>query len=69
MSASELRRDLLAWFAREARDLAWRRTQDPYASGSARPLLQQTRVEVVEPFFARFLSRFPERGGAGARRQ
>ena len=27
MSASELRRDLLAWFAREARDLAWRRTR------------------------------------------
>ena len=59
MSASELRRDLLAWFAREARDLAWRRTQDPYAVWISEAMLQQTRVEVVEPFFARFLARFP----------
>jgi A/G-specific adenine glycosylase len=56
---AELRRDLLAWFARCARDLPWRRTRDAYAIWISEAMLQQTRVEVVEPYFARFMARFP----------
>lgn len=56
--APSLRRALLAWFEREQRDLPWRRTRDPYAILVSELMLQQTRVDVVIPYFERFLSRF-----------
>ena len=57
-----LRRTLVRWFLGERRDLPWRRTRDPYAIWISEAMLQQTRVEVVEPFFARFMERFPTVG-------
>ena len=54
-----LQRDLLAWYDVEARDLPWRRTDDPYAILVSEFMLQQTRVETVLPYYARFLDRFP----------
>lgn len=51
--------DLLAWFDRHRRDLPWRRTSDPYRIWLSEVMLQQTRVEVVLPFYNRFLERFP----------
>jgi A/G-specific adenine glycosylase len=51
--------DLLAWFDRHRRDLPWRRTSDPYSIWLSEVMLQQTRVEVVLPFYNRFLERFP----------
>jgi A/G-specific adenine glycosylase len=56
---SELRRALLGWYRRHKRDLPWRRTRDPYAIWLSETMLQQTRVETVIPYFARFLERFP----------
>jgi A/G-specific adenine glycosylase len=56
---SALRRALLAWYAREKRDLPWRRTRDPYAIWLSETMLQQTRVETVIPYYERFLARFP----------
>ena len=53
------RRDLLAWFDRNQRDLPWRRTRDPYAIWISEIMLQQTRVSAVLPYYERFLSRFP----------
>jgi A/G-specific adenine glycosylase len=50
---------LLAWYRRHRRDLPWRRTRDPYAIWVSEIMLQQTRVETVIPFYARFLERFP----------
>jgi len=47
------------WFAAHARDLPWRRTDDPYAIWVSEIMLQQTRVEVVVPYYERFLARFP----------
>ncbi|KAA2764303.1 A/G-specific adenine glycosylase, partial [Alistipes onderdonkii] len=35
---------LLSWFAREGRDLPWRRTRDPYRIWLSEVILQQTRV-------------------------
>ena len=55
----QLRRRLLRWFARHRRDLPWRRTRDPYAIWVSEVMLQQTQVATVEPFFLRFLERFP----------
>ncbi len=53
------RRDLLAWYDRNRRDLPWRRSDDPYAIWISEIMLQQTRVDTVKPYFARFLARFP----------
>ena len=35
-------RRLLAWYARSARDLPWRRTRDPYRVLVSEVMLQQT---------------------------
>lgn len=54
-----LRSRLLAWYDREKRDLPWRRTNDPYAVIVSEFMLQQTRVDVVVPYFRRFMARWP----------
>ncbi len=51
--------DLAPWFAEHQRDLTWRRTRDPYAIWVSEIMLQQTRVETVERYYADFLARFP----------
>jgi len=56
---STLRRALLDWYARAARDLPWRRTRDPYAIWVSEIMLQQTRVDTVLRYYDRFLQRFP----------
>jgi A/G-specific adenine glycosylase len=53
------RKALLAWYDGHARDLPWRRTRDPYAIWVSEIMLQQTRVDTVIPYYARFLARFP----------
>src|SRR5260370_1361665 len=54
-----LRRSLVAWFRKAARDLPWRRTRDPYAILVSEIMLQQTQVATVIPYYERWLSRFP----------
>ncbi len=54
-----LRRALLAWYRRHARDLPWRRTRDPYRIWLAEILAQQTRVETAIPYYERFLAALP----------
>jgi A/G-specific adenine glycosylase len=54
-----LHESLLTWYARERRDLPWRRTRDPYAIWLSEVMLQQTRVDTVIPYYERFLSRWP----------
>jgi A/G-specific adenine glycosylase len=54
-----VRSALLAWFDRHRRDLPWRRSTDPYRIWLSEIMLQQTRVEVVLPYYERFLARFP----------
>lgn len=51
---------LLSWYAREKRDLPWRRTRDPYAIWISEIMLQQTQVKTVLPFYERFMARFPD---------
>jgi A/G-specific adenine glycosylase len=54
-----LQRRLLAWYARNGRDLPWRRTRDPYRILVSEIMLQQTQVERVRVYYRRFLTRFP----------
>jgi A/G-specific adenine glycosylase len=58
--ARGFRRKLLDWYARNARDLPWRATRDPYRIWISEVMLQQTRVAVVIPYYTRFLDRFPD---------
>jgi A/G-specific adenine glycosylase len=51
---------LLAWYDAHRRDLPWRRDRDPYRVWVSEIMLQQTRVETVLPYYARFLERFPD---------
>jgi A/G-specific adenine glycosylase len=50
---------LLDWYDREAADLPWRRTRDPYLIWLSEIMLQQTQVETVIPYYERFLAAFP----------
>src|SRR3954451_16340343 len=57
---------LLAWYDRHRRTLPWRaqpgETPDPYRVWLSEIMLQQTTVRAVAPYFARFVSRWPEVG-------
>lgn len=58
-NAVAFRRRLLRWFRKHGRDLPWRRTRDPYQILVSEFMLQQTQVSRVEPFYRRFVSRYP----------
>ena len=50
---------LLPWYERNKRDLPWRRDRDPYHVWLSEIMLQQTRVEAVKGYYARFLAALP----------
>ncbi|HEX3599980.1 MAG TPA: A/G-specific adenine glycosylase [Lacipirellulaceae bacterium] len=54
-----VRRRLLAWYAKHARDLPWRKSQDPYRVWVSEIMLQQTQVATVRDYFKRFTVAFP----------
>ena len=58
--AQAFTRKLLAWWARAARDLPWRKTRDPYRVLVSEFMLQQTQVSRVAEYYPRFLARFPD---------
>ena len=51
---------LLLWYQQNKRDLPWRHTSDPYRIWISEIMLQQTRVEAVKPYYARFLEAAPD---------
>ena len=53
------RKNLLAWYAHNARILPWRESRDPYRVWLSEIMLQQTRVAAVIGHYAEFLRRFP----------
>jgi A/G-specific adenine glycosylase len=57
---------LLEWYAREARDLPWRRTRDPYAILVSEVMLQQTQVARVVPRWEAWLERWPSAAALAA---
>jgi A/G-specific adenine glycosylase len=54
-----LQSDLLFWYDQNAADLPWRQTKDAYAIWLSEIMLQQTQVETVKPYYARFLAAYP----------
>ena len=50
---------LLLWYQQNKRDLPWRHTSDPYRIWISEIMLQQTRVEAIKPYYARFLEAAP----------
>ena len=50
---------MTAWFRKEQRDLPWRKDATAYHVWVSEIMLQQTRVEAVKPFYARFLDALP----------
>src|SRR5437879_10655515 len=52
----------LAWWARAARDLPWRKTRDPYRVLVSEVMLEQTQESRVAEYYPRFLERFPDLG-------
>ncbi len=50
---------LTRWFDKNARDLPWRRTQDPYAVWISEVMLQQTQVQTVIPYWRRWMDKLP----------
>ena len=57
--ATALRRAVLQWYRRNARALPWRRTRDPYRVWVSEVMLQQTQVATAQPYYERFVARFP----------
>ena len=50
---------LLPWYRENKRDLPWRRDKEPYHVWLSEIMLQQTRVEAVKGYYARFLDVLP----------
>ena len=50
---------LLPWYWENKRDLPWRQDRDPYHIWVSEIMLQQTRVEAVKGYYARFLAALP----------
>lgn len=51
---------LLFWYEEHARILPWRSEPTPYRVWISEIMLQQTRVEAVKPYFARFMEALPD---------
>ena len=50
---------LLPWYDKNHRDLPWRQDKEPYHVWLSEIMLQQTRVEAVKGYYARFLAALP----------
>ena len=51
---------LLPWYDKNKRDLPWRADREPYHVWLSEIMLQQTRVEAVKGYYARFLKALPD---------
>lgn len=51
---------LIPWYRESRRDLPWRADKEPYHVWLSEIMLQQTRVEAVKGYYARFLEALPD---------
>lgn len=60
----DFRKDLLAWYDQNARDLPWRTRMggkpDPYHVWLSEIMLQQTTVQAVKAYYLKFLQNWPD---------
>ncbi|MES3039462.1 MAG: A/G-specific adenine glycosylase [Bdellovibrionota bacterium] len=59
-SISRIQKELYEWYKQNHRPLPWRESRDPYRIWISEVMLQQTTVQVVVPYYQRFLNRFPD---------
>ena len=59
MSLHDIVWPIVEWYRKNKRELPWRDMDDPYRIWVSEIMLQQTRVEAVKPFYARFLEALP----------
>ena len=52
--------ELIPWYRAVRRELPWRRNPTPYQVWISEIMLQQTRIEAVIPYYARFLAELPD---------
>lgn len=50
---------LVSWYQENGRSLPWRAGRDAYKIWISEIMLQQTRIEAVKPYFARFMEELP----------
>ncbi len=55
----QIAKPLVKWYRNQKRDLPWRSDVTAYKVWISEIMLQQTRVEAVKPYYARFLNAFP----------
>ncbi len=51
---------LLSWFQKNKRILPWREDKNPYHVWISEIMLQQTRIEAVKEYYARFMKELPD---------
>ena len=51
--------DLIKWYDKEKRELAFRDIQDPYKIWLSEIMLQQTKVDTVIPYFQKWIKKYP----------
>ena len=56
---TKMRCRLSEWYQKNARNLPWRETHDPYLIWVSEVILQQTRVAQGLPFYYNFITNFP----------
>ena len=56
----QLTKPLVTWFLENARELPWREDPSPYHVWISEIMLQQTRVEAVKRYYARFIEALPD---------
>lgn len=56
---TQIAKPLTTWYRERKRDLPWRHEVTAYKVWVSEIMLQQTRVEAVKPYYARFLNTFP----------
>lgn len=56
---TKIAQPLITWYREKKRDLPWRHDVTAYKVWVSEIMLQQTRVEAVKPYYARFLNAFP----------
>lgn len=59
ISHNIFQRSILEWYAKNRRDLPWRKTANPYKIWVSEIMLQQTQVDRVKAYYARFMKKFP----------
>lgn len=59
MNTEEDIESLRRWFLQEKREFPWRESPTPYAVWISEIMLQQTRADVVVPYFLRWMDAFP----------